>query len=287
VDPDAPDLKDHRGRRAVFFILLFAVVSFVLVVLSIQRSMLFPRGFTVPLEDGGANVPGLVRLEVESADGPVEAYFLPGDGVDTSSPGPVVVFAHGNAELIDHWTSEMAPYRRMGVSVFLPEYRGYGRSAGSPSEKAIRSDFVEFHQRLVARPDVDASRIVFHGRSLGGGAVCSLANEHPPRAMILQSTFESVPAIAKRYLVPRFLILDPFDNLRTVERFDGKVLVIHGRRDITIPFSHGRTLATAARDGRLVAYESDHNQWPPSDDPSDYWEELRRFLVEAEIISGI
>jgi fermentation-respiration switch protein FrsA (DUF1100 family) len=225
-------------------------------------------------------------MEIESADGPVEAYFLPGDGVDAEAPGPVVVFGHGNAELIDHWTEELAPYRRMGVGVFLPEYRGYGRSAGDPSEDGIVSDFVEFREQLVARPDVDASRIVYHGRSLGGGVVCSLARTHPPNAMILQSTFESVPAVARRYLVPRFLILDPFDNLEVVRSLDAPLLVIHGRRDVTIPFAHGRTLATAARNGRLVAYDAGHNDCPPPRDAGAYWDEIRGFLAEAGILSG-
>jgi hypothetical protein len=170
--------------------------------------------------------------------------------------------------------------------VFLPEYRGYGRSAGAPSEAAIVEDFVEFHERLVARPDVDASRIVYHGRSLGGGAVCSLARVRPPAAMILQSTFESVPAVARRYLVPRFLVLDPFDNLEVVRSMDARLLVIHGRRDTTIPFAHGRTLSSAARNGRLVAYDAGHNDCPPRGQVTEYWEEIRRFLVDAEIITG-
>jgi hypothetical protein len=197
-----------------------------------------------------------------------------------------VIFAHGNAELIDYWTEELSPYREMGVSVFLPEYRGYGRSAGSPSEQAIRSDYLAFHELLLARPEVDPSRVVYHGRSLGGGAVCSLASERPPAAMILQSTFESVPAVAARWLVPSFLILDPFDNLSVVQDLDAKLLVFHGRADATIPFDHGRTLANAARDGRLVAYDGvGHNDCPPRERMDHYWGEIESFLEEAEILA--
>ncbi len=282
-----PDAEKRRGRRALLMIAALAVVSFVVIVLAIQRSMLFPRSFALPRADGGANVEGLSRLEIESDEGPVEAYFLPGRGVDDESPGPVVIFAHGNAELIDYWTEELAPYREMGVSVFLPEYRGYGRSAGSPSEEAIRSDFVEFYDLLVARPEVDASRVVFHGRSLGGGAVCSLATERPPEAMILSSTFESVPAVAARWLVPSFLILDRFDNLSVVRDLDAKLLVFHGRADATIPFAHGETLAEAAPDGRLVAYEhAGHNDCPPADRMDDFWEDIRAHLEAAEILAA-
>jgi len=255
-------------------------------VLGFQRSMLFPRAYAEPLADGGASVPGLERLEVQSEEGTVEAYFLPGDGVNSDAPGPAVIFAHGNAELIDYWTSDLEPYRRMGVSVLLPEFRGYGRSAGSPSEDAIHSDFVAFYDLLVARDDVDAARVVFHGRSLGGGAACSLATARPPRAMILQSAFESVPKIARRYFVPRFLVLDPFDNLDAIRTVQPKLLVVHGRNDTIIPFSHGQSLAAAAQDARLVAYDAGHNDCPPRHQMRDYWEEVRLFLVEANIIDS-
>ncbi len=277
--------SDHRGRRALLIIATLAILSYVVIVLALQRSMLFPRSFALPRPDGGANVEGLSRLEIESDQGPVEAYFLPGRGVDAAHPGPVVLFAHGNAELIDYWTEELAPYREMGVSVFLPEYRGYGRSAGSPSESAIHEDFLAFHALLVERPDVDASRLVYHGRSLGGGAVCALAADRPPAAMVLQSTFESIPAVAAQWLIPSFLILDQFDNLSVVRDLDAKLLVVHGRADQTIPFSHGRTLATAARDARFVAYDAGHNDCPPAREMDDYWERIRALLVDAEILA--
>src|SRR5688572_30832441 len=119
----------------------------------------------------GEGIAGLERLHV----GPVEGWFLPAYGVAAGRPGPAVIFAHGNAEIIDPYALELEPYRRMGVSVLLPEFRGYGRSGGEPSEEGITDDFVAFHDLLAARPDVDPSRIVFHGRSLGGGVVCALA----------------------------------------------------------------------------------------------------------------
>src|SRR5699024_1012438 len=136
--------------------------------------------------------PGLERLWIDSDEGAVEAWFLPGDDVEPARPGPAILFTHGNAELIDHWPDALARYRRLGVSVVLPEYRGYGRSAGSPSEAAIAQDLRALHALLSADPRVDASRIVYHGRSLGGGAVCTLLDAHPPRALILESTFTSI-----------------------------------------------------------------------------------------------
>ncbi len=212
----------------------------------------------------------------------MEAWFLPGDGVSVASPGPAVVFGHGNAELIEHWPELLAPYRQMGISVLLPEYRGYGRSAGTPSEAAIREDFLAFFARLVARPEVDPRRVVLHGRSLGGGAVCTLAERHPPAALVLQSTFTSVADVAKGWLVPRALVADRFESLPVVQRLECPVLVVHGRRDRIVPFAHGEALARSCRRGRLVAVDADHNDCPP--EWGSFWREIDLFLRDAGVL---
>ncbi len=253
-------------------------------VLGLQRWMLFPRFACVALPHAGAGVDGLHRHFLHTDQGDVEAWFLPAAGACAESPAPAVIFAHGNAELIEHWPEQLEPYRRMGVSLFLPEYRGYGRSAGTPSERAIRDDFVRFHDWLADRPEVDASRIVLHGRSLGGGAVCQLASRRRPAALVLQSTFTSVADVARRWLVPRRLVLDPFESLPIVEELDVPTLIVHGRRDTLIPLSHAELLHRAAPGSRLVVYDADHNDCPPDWEP--FWGEVRSLLLEADVISG-
>lgn len=249
---------------------------------TLQRLVLFPRFALRPDRDAGARVPGLERLWHHSPQGRVEAWFLPGDGVTASAPGPVILFAHGNGELIEHWPELLDPYRRMGCSLLLPEYRGYGRSAGDPSEAAIGDDFVAFHDRLVVRPDVDPQRIVLHGRSLGGGAVLHLAHRRPPAAVILMSTFTSVDDVASGWMIPRSLIADHFDNLSVVRRLECPILVLHGRRDRVVPCSHGRALAAANPRARFVEVDAEHNDCPP--DWPAFWREIGAFLEEARIL---
>ncbi|MEZ4340886.1 MAG: alpha/beta hydrolase, partial [Sandaracinaceae bacterium] len=245
------------------------IVATVFGVVWLERKLLFPRGFTA--EDPSARrTPGLEAIWIESDQGPVEAWFLPGDGVDASRPGPVVFFAHGNGELIDHWPRALHRYRELGVSVALLEYRGYGRSAGDPSEARIREDFEAFYARIVRDPRVDANRLVFHGRSLGGGAVCGLVTPHPPRALILESTFTSVADVARGMWIPGVLVTDDFACLPVVERYEGPLLVMHGTRDEVIPTAHGRRLAAAHPGADLVLYDSGHNDLPPPG--SDYWD---------------
>ena len=79
----------------------------------------------------------LKKIWLDTEEGRVEAWLIPGDDVSAERPGPAVVFTHGNAELIDYWPAALAGYQKLGATLLLPEYRGYGRSAGSPSQEKI------------------------------------------------------------------------------------------------------------------------------------------------------
>ena len=103
----------------------------------VQRQVIFPRYMipTPPPPDFKT-----LRIEpwwLETSFGKVEAWYLPPAAAE--KPAPAVIFAHGNGELIDYWPPALEPYTQRGVSVLMVEYRGYGRSAGSPSEKMISS----------------------------------------------------------------------------------------------------------------------------------------------------
>ena len=215
-------------------------------------------------------------MSIQSPAGVVEGWLLPGDGASADSPGPAIIYAHGNGGLIDYFPEPLEPYRRRGVSVLLPEYRGYGRSAGVPSERAITRDFVAFYDLLASRDDIDSQRIVFHGRSLGGGAVCALAEKRPPAGLILESTFTSVRALARRFLFPGLLIADPFDSARRLAGYSKPLLVIHGRLDRVVPYSHGQKLHALVPGAEMIAYDHcGHNDLPQD---AQYWEAVARLL---------
>ncbi len=241
----------------------------------LQRKLLFPAHLVARPPDV-PNLPGLERWWLDSEQGRVETWFLPGAGVSAEKPGPAVIFAHGNGELIDQWPAPLAPYVQRGISLVLPEYRGYGRSEGQPSEPAIREDLCKLHRRLSADPRVDAGRLIYHGRSLGGGAVCCLARVHPPRALILESTFTSVTDVARGMGIPSLFIHDRFESLPVVRAFEGPTLVMHGTNDGLVPVSHGKRLAASNPNAKLVLYACGHNDLPP--DRADYWQQIEDTL---------
>jgi fermentation-respiration switch protein FrsA (DUF1100 family) len=197
-----------------------------------------------------------------------------------------VIYCHGNGELIDHQSAIVDQYHRMGVSVLLPEYRGYGRSEGKPSQKGIGQDMRAWRRILGDRADVDADRIVYHGRSLGGAVVCDLARDHPPAAMILESTFYSMGRMAQRYFAPPFLLRHPYRTNQVVAKADWPILIMHGTQDPVIPVEHGRALRDAAPDG-LVTYfewEAGHGDFPGPGNWQRFWGHVEAFLLERGIL---
>jgi hypothetical protein len=265
---------------AVLRLLVIAYVAWAALVWIFQRELLFPRR-GLPQAESMVEALGGERWWLELPDGRVEAWFLP---APTEGPAPAVIFAHGNAELIDHLAPLVTSLRTRGASLLLVEYPGYGRSEGSPTQGSIEAAFEAAHARLVARDDVDDSRLAYFGRSLGSGAVCRLAAAHPPAALVLQSPFTSVRSFASGFLLPGFLVRDPFDNLAVVSTLDAPVLVAHGTRDRVVPVAHGRAVAEAARDGRLSERPAGHNDMPP--DPTAYWAEVAAFLTEAGVLTA-
>jgi fermentation-respiration switch protein FrsA (DUF1100 family) len=247
-----------------------------------QRQIMFPRGMIPQPSPSAPKWPGLEIIWLETESGQVESWLLPPVPGSAAGPAPAVIFGHGNGELIDFWPDDLAGFCRLGIAVLLVEYPGYGRSAGSPSQASITETFVAAYDALTARKDMDASRILLFGRSLGGGAVCALSVKRPSAALVLMSTFTSARSFAKRYLAPSFLVRDPLDNLAAVENYKGPVLIMHGRHDTVIPYSHGTALRQAARTGKLIAYEAGHNDCPP--DWNVFWKDIEAFFRSNGII---
>lgn len=217
---------------------------------------------------------GLKRFWLKTEQGDVEGWLLEGNGDDLAHPGPAVLMAHGNRELIDFYLSRASGYQQMGFTVLLGEYRGYGRSAGSPSRERIASDFKKFYDQLISLPIVDPARIVFHGRSLGGAVLSELARHRPPAAIIVESTFLSIKAMA--HGAPDILLSDNYDTLSALSNYEGPILIIHGTRDDVVPVSHALEMKKQIPEAQLILYECGHSDGPPVWET--YWQDIAEFL---------
>lgn len=262
AQPEPTRARRKRGvRRAVkrgcLYLLIFYVMWLAALTL-FQEKMIFPRDLAgSPLRD--ALIPrDAQRVWIDANDGArVEAWYFPAG--DAKRAVPAVIFFHGNAELIDFNLSLVKRYHDRGVSVLLPEFRGYGRSNGSPSQKALVADAVTFHDWLVKQPGVDTSRLIFHGRSIGTGVAAQLASVQKPAALILESPFTSIAALAGRFGAPGFLVRHPFHTDRVLPALDCKVLILHGHSDEIVPFDHAVKLHALAPGSVFVKMDGSHN----------------------------
>ncbi len=276
--------RKKRSKNIIlkmFVILVEAYVLWCLLLFLLQDNIMFPKPKGNNSQKKLLKILNGKEIFITTEEGyKVEAWFFPGYGKKKKKP--VVIFFHGNGELIDYWPWKLEEYRKMGISVLLPEYRGYGRSEGKPGEEELFEDSKKFYDLITKREDVDRSKIIYHGRSLGGGVACKLASKFPPKALILQSTFISVPRLALKYLVPPFLVRNPFYNDRIIPKLQIPILIIHGKRDKVIPVWHGRYLSKLAKNCVYYEVDSGHNDMPMDE---KFWEKIHKFLKENNIIN--
>jgi hypothetical protein len=185
-----------------------------------------------------------VLVEVEAGVRVHGWYFPPPD-----AGAPVLLFCHGNAGNISHRLDNVRHLVGRGLGVMLFDYRGYGRSTGSPSEAGIYRDGLAVYEHLVKEKQVPPERIVPFGRSLGAAVAVETALHHPVRCVILESAFTSTKGMAREmgpFALFSFLAPANYNNLAKVERLKAPLLIIHGREDEIVPFRMGEALYRAA-----------------------------------------
>ena len=215
-------------------------------------------------------------VSIKTSDG----VMLHGWFIDGRS-SQVLVFFHGNAGNISHRLDSIAQFVDLGLSVLIIDYRGYGQSGGRTTEKGIYRDADAAWRYLIESRGMVASDIVIFGRSLGASVAARLAAQHQPLALILESSFTSVPDIAQDiypWLPARWLSRLNHATRDFVQDVRCPVLVIHSRDDEIIPFHHGETIFASANEPRtLLAIRGTHNDAFLRDERA-YVEGLRTFL---------
>jgi alpha-beta hydrolase superfamily lysophospholipase len=277
----------QRIKRMLIFLLVVVLALWLLMCVGLyfkQDAMVFPRHMTTVLP--GNRTRGLPPVEwlARTIDGgEVEAWFIPARQ-DVVGPAPLVVFFHGNAELIDDQWPVITMYHQRGYAMLLPEYRGYGESAGLPTEADIIDDAAWFIEQVLQRDDVDATSLVYHGRSLGGGVALGVMERRAPSAIICESTFVNVSSKAWRFGVPPLFVKHPFRSDRRIVSYAGPVLLFHGERDTIIPASESAALAKLHRAAQ-PDYETQFIELPGvghNDAPGEHfdmqWREIDAFL---------
>jgi len=183
--------------------------------------------------------------------------------VPAAAGAPAVLLCHGNAGNIAHRLDWLEIFRGMGFAVLLFDYRGFGQSSGTPTEQGTYLDAQAAWDYLTNTKGFSPRSIVIVGESLGGPIAAHLAKDVAPGALILVSTFTSVPDLARTfywYLPVRLLARFRYPTAAYVARVHVPTLVIHSRDDETIPFLHGEELGRRASGPKqLLEIFGDHN----------------------------
>jgi len=160
-----------------------------------------------------------------------------------------ILFCHGNAGNIGHRLESIRIFHQLDLNVFIFDYRGYGKSNGSPSEEGTYRDAAAAYDYLREYREISPGKIIIFGRSLGGAVTIELAGEKEACALICESTFTSAVDMGKLifpYLPADLLVFDRYDSISKVGELSLPKLFIHSREDEIIPFKHGERLYRAA-----------------------------------------
>jgi fermentation-respiration switch protein FrsA (DUF1100 family) len=208
----------------------------------------------------------------------LHGWFLPGKGRGT------LLFCHGNAGNISHRLDSLEIFHRLGLSVFLFDYRGYGISEGKPSEEGVYSDVEGAWRWLTEERGIRPEAIVLFGRSLGGAAAAWAAQKYSPAGLILESTFTSLADIGKHhyfFLPVKLIVGNSFDTLGKMKNISCPVLVAASPEDEIVPGEQGQILFEAARPPkRFLQLKGDHN-WGFMSTGRAYVQGLDTFLDEV------
>ncbi len=235
------------------------------------------------------STPGDIDLEfddlyLETGDGiSINAWYVPYEGADLT-----VLYCHGNGCNMGGSLFYPKMFHSMGLSTFMIDYRGYGRSEGEPTEKGTYNDVEAAWKYMTEDLGKDPGSIIIYGMSLGGAISSHLAPKVSPAAFIMESTFTSFMEQVKDlfFILPLGLIVDlDYPTAENLAKADCPILVIHGNDDVTIQFHHGQDLYDRVPEPKeFLELEGDHNDMMIR---SEYeWKTGVAGFIEGHILSG-
>ena len=238
--------------------LVFFIILFIFFVRILERKSLFYPAHKIEVSPAEL---GLEYKDVflKTSDGiRLHGWFLPAEDASAT-----VLHFHGNAGNISHRLDIAGLFNQKNMNFFIFDYRGFGKSSGTPSEKGTYLDAMAAYSYLVDAKAVLPERIVLHGESLGAAVAIDLAVKIKAVALICESGFTSVRDMAKEIYkhIPLWIFASrSYDSFAKIRQVNIPVLVIHSRDDEIVPFSQGRRLFERANEPKeFYAREGGHN----------------------------
>jgi uncharacterized protein len=260
------------GAAVVVAVLLYAYALFVR-----RNSMFYPERHPLGMWDKSAYpIP------------PEDVFFTTTDNVrlhgwiirSRAPNAQLIVWFHGNAGNITSRAPVAEGLAAHGVSVLLFDWRGYGRSEGSPAETALFLDAAAAYE--FATWQTNPRDIVLYGESLGGPYAAHVARTNAACCVIIENSFPSLSALGNALYAPLplgWLALNALPTTRWLNAAHLPVLVMHGRRDEVIPFALGQELFDGLRvPKQMLVSETAGHSGIPAAEGSRYFATVERFI---------
>ncbi|HZZ70830.1 MAG TPA: alpha/beta hydrolase [Pirellulales bacterium] len=277
LPPGGPAVKLKRrtslGVRLVRIVLLSYCGMLVAAMFMENSLVYFPSKY--PEGDWQPADFALEDLWMTTGDGvKIHGWYIP-----CEQPRAYLLFAHGNAGNITYRVELMRRLHQLHVATLFFDYRGYGRSDGSPNETGVLFDARAARKALAEKAGLPEDRLIMMGESLGGGVAVNLAAQDGARALILENTFTSAPDVAAKhypFLPCKLLMRNRFNSLAIIGQYHGPLLQFHGDADTIVPYALGEQLFAAANEPKtfVTIPHGDHND----DRTPKFYEGLAEFL---------
>lgn len=224
-----------------------------------QEKLVYAGGPAPTTEPKDHGLPGKALFLKTDDDVRIYAWF-----VEADRPRGAVLLLHGNAGNVENRVEHARAFRELGFSTLILDWRGYGASDGRATEDGTYRDAEAGYEYLVRALQFEPARIAVFGESLGGGPAVELALRKPFGALLLQSTFTSIPDLGARFypwMPVRALARIEYANLAKMPRVPMPVLLLHSKDDEIVPYAQAEALLAAASPPKsLVAIAGKHDQ---------------------------
>ncbi len=263
----------------VLFWLIICIVFFLIGIRYIERqSIYFPMRdmYSTPRERG---LPYEEIYFKTSDNKRLNGWFIPRDNAKF-----IVLFCHGNAGNISHRIEKISILHDLGVSTFIFDYRGYGKSQGRPSERGLYKDAEAAYRYLVEERKISKDDIILYGESIGSAVIIDLAKKVDVKALITEEAFTSIKDMARMAypFLPHFIFSSRFDCVSKIKDITCQKLIIHSIDDEIVPFYLGEKLFKTARPPKkFLRIRGSHNT-AFLDSGEQFKEGIKNFLEELK-----
>jgi fermentation-respiration switch protein FrsA (DUF1100 family) len=270
-----------RGRigrllKRIVLVLLTLYVVVIIQLMIAENALVYPAP-EYPVGNWNQSLVAVEDVEFKSLDGtPLHGWF-----VACPDARATILYFHGNGENVGQQAHLLKELRdRFQVNVFAFDYRGYGKSAGSPTEQGIQLDARAALVWLNERTGTQPAEILFFGRSIGAAIAIELAADKGCKGLVLQSAFSSLPdatAVHYPWAPVAWLMRNRYPSQELIGNCRQPVLQTHGTADRIIPLACGQKLfnAVISKHKRFVALPgAGHNGYPST----EFWIALSEFL---------